>query len=511
MKEQAHNIWYLPQSIKLQSLTDAVASKFDIEIGQPQEKRFTYFDTFDWRLHGSGFHLQQSKDIWILTRMDSKDTMELTKGPSPDQRVFSWDFPAGQLRTLLKSVLDARALLPMATLESTTTSIRILNKDTKTVAFLVSEDQQANGTENILRTVRLQGIRGYKKQKKSIRRLLKSHGIVDQALPRHVFEEGVRSVGRSPGDYNSKFSIQLDPNSTAKQAAIQIYRQLLATMLRNEEGILKDLDSEFLHDFRVAIRRTRSGLSQIKNALPPEVTDHFKNEFSYLGGLTGPTRDLDVYLLYEENYKSRLPPGLQTALHTFFTDLAVRRSEEQRKLVRALKAGRYRQAMKEWQLYLENDDGVFAADADVPVIDLARKIIFRRYKKIMKAGMMITLTSPDENLHRLRIHGKKLRYSLEFFASLFPEDEINRVIKQLKRLQNNLGDFNDLSVQQNMLHHYLDGLRPGSRKNFELATAIGGLLTNLYHEQCRVRENFFTTFNRFNNKKNVALFRRLFR
>ncbi len=280
-------------------------------------------------------------------------------------------------------------------------------------------------------------------------------------------------------------------------------------MLCNEEGILKDLDSEFLHDFRVAIRRTRSGLTQIKNVLPPEVTDHFKAEFAHLGSITGPTRDLDVYLLYEENYKSRLPPALQAALHTFFTDLARRRDEEQKKLARALKGSRYKQIINEWRHYLEKD-GTAAANAEMPVIDLARKTIVRRYKKIMKAGMVITPATPDENLHRLRIQGKKLRYSLEFFASLFPKDEKNKIIKQLKQLQNNLGTFNDLSVQQDMLHNYLGGLRPGSRKNFELATAIGGLLTNLYHEQHRVRDDFFSTFNRFSSKKNVALFNKLF-
>ncbi len=509
MKEREHDVWYLPQSIQLKSLIDAVASKFTFELGQPQEGTFTYFDTFDWRLHRRGFHLQHSTNMWLLTRSESKETIKLTNGPDPGQNIFSWDFPAGQLRTSLESVMDVRALLPLATLESATTPIRVLNKDAKTVGILFFECQQVNGTENVLRTVKLQGVRGYDKQKQSIRNLLHSHGIIDQASPRYDFKEGLQSTGRVPDDYNSKFSIQLDPNLTARQAAVAIYKQLLTTMLCNEEGILKDLDSEFLHDFRVAIRRTRSGLTQIKNVLPPEVTDHFKSEFAHLGSITGPTRDLDVYLLYEANYKSRLPPTLQTALHTFFTDLASRRAEEHKKLAGALKGSRYKQIINEWRQYLE-EDGTPAANADVPVIDLACKIISRRYKKIMKDGIVITPATPDENLHRLRIQGKKLRYSLEFFASLFPEDEINKIIKQLKQLQNNLGTFNDLSVQQDMLHNYLDGLRPGSRKNFELATAIGGLLTNLYHEQHRVRDDFFSTFNRFSNKKNVALFNKLF-
>ena len=45
----------------------------------------------------------------------------------------------------------------------------------------------------------------------------------------------------------------------------------LQTLRINEDGVRKDLDSEFLHDFRVAVRRTRSALSQIKGVFPAAV------------------------------------------------------------------------------------------------------------------------------------------------------------------------------------------------------------------------------------------------
>lgn len=508
--KQEQDVWFLPQSMELKALLDTVVSKFASEVEQPQKESFTYFDTFDWRLYERGFYLQHLQGKWLLTKNESTETMELSGGPNHSQRIFPWDFPIGQLRTRLESILEVRALLPLTTIESTTTPVRILNKDDKTVCFLFFQRHLMSGAENALITVRLEGVRGYNKQKKNIHTLLHSQGIVDPAPPRYDFKAGLVSTRRVPGDYNSKFSIQLDPNFTARQAMVAIYKQLLAAMRCNEEGIIKDLDSEFLHDFRVAIRRTRSGLSLIKNVLPLEITNHFKTKFSHLGSITGPTRDLDVYLLYENNYKSRLPPTLQGSLHTFFMDLATRRAEEQKKLARAMKSSRYSQTTDEWEQYLEGNDETPAENADTPVIDIARKTIFRRYKKIMKDGMAISELTPDENLHRLRIQGKKLRYSLEFFASLFPKAKITRAIKQLKRLQNNLGDFNDLSVQQEMLHHYLNELRPSSRKNFELATAIGGLLTNLYHEQNRKREDFHSIFDRFSSSKNVALYNELF-
>lgn len=511
MNECEQDSWYLPLSITMDSLLAAIKTKFAIAIEQLQKESFTYFDTFDWRLYKNDLYLQNRSSVWCLEGNNNAKPLEITDGPPPDNCVFSWDFPIGTLRTRIEPVTDIRGLLPLVTLESTKTPVRILNKDKKTVGRLFFEYRQTNGTQEVLHRINVQGIRGYEKQKQSICSLLHSHSQLEPASLRKNFIKSLRSTNRTPGDYSSKFSIQLAPDATARQAAISIYSQLLATMLRNEEGIVKDLDSEFLHDFRVAIRRTRAGLSQLKKVLPPDITTHFKKEFAHLGKITGPTRDLDVYMLYESNYKTRLPPSLQKPLDTFFTHLAECRIEKQTILCTMLQTARYKKIIADWKQYLEKDNHEPAENSNTPAIDIARQIIIRRYQKILQAGGSITPETPDEKLHRLRIQGKKLRYSLEFFASLFPKKEIKHAIKQLKRLQDNLGDFNDLSVQQDMLYQYLRELRPGSRKNFELATSIGGLVTNLYHEQCLVRKDFLSTFSRFSSRKNVALFKKLFK
>ncbi len=511
MKKRKRDIWYLPPSVDIEVLTNIDGSNLSFEIGQSQNKRVTYLDTFDWRLHRNGCCLQYCEsDLWRLIHNDTDKLVELQNGPTLDLRIFSWDFPTGKLHNSLESMLDIRALLPLITLESTTTNVRIFNSDGENIGFLEFVDQLEKESTNTLRTVRLHQPSGYSKEEKSIYKLFRSHNIVDQVSTQNYLKNILQGNDHTPGDYNQKFSIQLNPHDTARQSVLKIYKHLLNTMQLNEDGILNDLDSEFLHDFRVALRRIRSGLTQMKDVIPFEVTQHFKEQFSYIGGITGPTRDLDVFLLYKDDYKSRLPPALQPPLHEFFTDLEKRRVEEQKKLVRALKEERYRKIMSDWQGYLENKNAILIVEPKVTVIELAYTTIIRQYKKILKNGMLITHESPDEDLHRLRIQGKKLRYSLEFFASLFPESNIKRLIKQLKLLQNNLGTFNDLSVQQDMLHVYLKGLRPASRKNFELNTAIGGLLTNLYHEQQRVREDFFSTFKKFGSRKNSARWNELF-
>ena len=78
-------------------------------------------------------------------------------------------------------------------------------------------------------------------------------------------------------------------------------------MRANEAGVRAALDTEFLHDYRVAVRRTRSALSQLKGVFDPSRLAPFRKEFAWLGEVTGPLRDLDVYLLTLPDYRSELP------------------------------------------------------------------------------------------------------------------------------------------------------------------------------------------------------------
>ncbi|BCO08457.1 CHAD domain-containing protein [Desulfolithobacter dissulfuricans] len=510
MSKNIPDTWYLPEELEIEPFVADLAEAFGVAVEQAGQHRRIFYDSFDWRLYRKKWLLECTEEGWRLCEYGSGRTRAALADISCQGPRFAWDFPDSSLQRLLHTALDVRCLLPLVTLDERRTRVRILNRDEKTVAFLYLEELHVQEGERVLRTVRLQGVRGYVKKYRAVRRFLEQYGINESASPHFEFEEGLKAVGRTPGDYSSKFTIRLDPAMTAGQAARTIFLQLLGVMERNLPGIFDDLDSEFLHDFRVAIRRTRTGLAQFKKVLPAETTALFKNEFAWLGRVTGPTRDLDVYLLYRDDYLARLPEVLQPGLDEFFQDLARRRQEEFKRLVRALQAPRYREIVSSWREYLQSDREEEPAAAGMPVTDFARQIIYRRYRRVMKDGRAITDRSPDESLHRLRIQCKKLRYALEFFTSLFPEEDMTRVIKQLKKLQNNLGDFNDLSVQQDMLRRHLAELRTGSRKNLQLAAALGGLLTNLYHEQERVRKRFATTFQRFGDSDNTALFKRLF-
>lgn len=511
MKPPDVDTWLIPDGLTVEQLVQAVASGFSLATLPEYAATVVYADSFDWRLYQRGYILHCHARAWTLYHGDSGEVTVQQGGPRLRTPCKADAFPPGALQALLVPLLDCRALLPVATVRLTGRQIRLLNRDDKTVARLVIEHQQPNGKGPVFSLIRVFAIRGYDDEAQRVRRILEANGVVATASPLLGFEEGCRAAGRRPLDYSGKFSVALERGMLARQAMRAIYSHLLTTMERNIPGILKDWDSEFLHDFRVAIRRTRSGLGLVKGVLPEKTVNRFKRDFGLLGSLTGPTRDLDVYLLMRQAYLARIPEVLQEGLQAFFTDMALQRQVEQAKLTRALASKKIQTILAAWKRYLQTAaDRKPAPEAAQFIAVIAGRVIMRRYKRVLKDGRALSADTPAETVHRLRIQGKKLRYAIEFFSSLYPEKEIQLVVRQLKSLQDILGSFNDLAVQQQAVHEFLARLAPQQAGSLATAAALGALLQSLSTEHQALRARFAETFAQFSAEENAVAFHSLF-
>ena len=293
-----------------------------------------------------------------------------------------------------------------------------------------------------------------------------------------------------------------------------LLHHLLIIMERNLPGTRQDLDSEFLHDFRVAVRRTRSLLSQVKGVMPPAVARHFGAEFKWLGQITGTTRDLDVYLLKLPGYRAELPASMQDDLQPLQDYLVRHQQREQRKLARQLASMRCRRLLEGWRDLLGNSwhDSQWPEKAARPILESANRKSWKTYRLVLEEGLAISDDSPPAALHELRISCKKLRYLMEFFQSLHPADLINKQIKALKGLQDTLGDFQDLEVQADALRDFGHAMQaeqadlPG-----EVFMAMGVLIDSLYKRQAIERLNFAGRFARFARPANRKICQELFK
>ena len=475
-------------------------------------EKFTFCDTFDWRLFNKSLVLCASGNRLFLRKLAEDEI--LSSAEIPSFPVFIRDFPDGKLRRQLASIINMRALLKLVDVQSRSVPYRILNPDEKTVVRLAYEEWRPwrrNNKSPLVTHLCLKPVKGYPKYWRTLAKLFQEAGL-KTSKTEEVFFKALAVVDKKPGDYSTKVNIQLDPNMRADQATKAILRFLVQVMRINEAHIEKDLDTEFLHDFRVAIRRTRSALGQIKFVFPLKTTDRFKKDFALVGKLSNELRDLDVYLLNEDKYKAMLPPILRHDIDPLFEHLRKKRSKALQKVIRGLKAKKYAKILEDWEAFLNQPprDSVTASKAKLPVIDLARNRIYKKYRNVVKIGSQILENTEDEMLHVLRIHCKKLRYLMEFFSSLFPRKKISVLIGQLKKLQDNLGDFNDLCVQEEYLLNIIKELPATQRQLKTTLVAIGSLVGALGRERQMVKDAFAKTFTDFASPANQGLFRELF-
>jgi len=500
----------LGDSIDKKDLSERISNKFTAIFEKSVKQKKRYMDTFDFRLCSDGIYLLCDRTSFILHNSHFNKPIAELAAVGKKKPKFWWELPSCPLRTELRQHIDVRALLPIIEIEKISTPVHILNEDKKTVINLTLEEIKAAGdSAEVITHLCLRPVRGYGRELNEFKsylaelKLKESQGDYLKTL--------LTSIGKNPKDYSSKLNIRLTPDLSSLEAMKIIMRDLLRTIKLNEEGIIKDIDIEFLHDFRVAVRRTRSALSQIKGVFPDQVTEHFKERFSKLGKMTNLLRDLDIYLLGKDRYRAMLPEELRPGLDQMFSIFKEQRKTAHSDIVKFLNSHEYKEIIETWERFLnEPVDSVSTPNSGVPVIELANRIIKKKYKKILKDGSHIDKSTPDHEFHKLRIDCKKLRYMIEFFSSLYPEEDIKELVKHLKKLQDNLGEFNDLSVQRQRLKAFVDKLDPSDEKQRESIVSSGGLISVLYERQREVRSEFTEKFKEFKGKETKSVFKKLF-
>lgn len=495
----------LPNYLTAEKFIKKLTAKADIRLASQNYSLKTYYDSFDWRLYAGKMvcELNQSKteSMLILKSFDSEQVIASMETDTIPHFAEGID---NKIRDLILPLLEMRALLPVTTLDFTLYRFNIVNKDEKTVLRLLIE-----AYDLIPSRVFLEPIKGYDKIAGTIRKELAHLDITEAREP--VLVNALKTLGRRPKDYSSKLSIKLAPDLRADVAVKYIYSQLLKTIKANEQGTLADTDSEFLHDFRVAVRRTRSGLNQLKNVLPEAESARFTQYFAWLGQITTPTRDLDVYLLNFEPYKQSLPIALREDLNPLYDFLCLKKKQAQKIMVKKLKSPEHISQLIAWEDLLKSTavKQPTQAQALLTIKELADIRIWKVFRRVVKNGKRITDQSPPEDLHDLRKTCKKLRYLMEFFQELYPDKLIKPLIKNLKDFQEILGDFQDLAVQEQTLKSYSEEMM-GTETPARTLLAMGVLIQNLENRRNKARAAFSSRFEVFDREEIETTFKALF-
>src|SRR6266702_2663204 len=298
------------------------------------------------------------------------------------------------------------------------------------------------------------------------------------------------------------FRAGLTADMPAALAVCTVLTRLFDTAQANVPGAIRDIDTEFLHDLRIAVRRTRSVLKLAGSVLPAALVGRYRPEFKWLGDLTTPTRDLDVYLLGYPQMARKLVAGTEPELHPFHEYLGRQRAAAQRQLARGLRSARFNHLASRWRHDLEQ---AAAAPRRQPAAGrFAAGRIARAYQRVLRDGGGIEAASPPQALHDLRKRCKELRYLLEVFASLHDPAEQWRAVNELKALQDCLGEFQDTEVQQAELRAFAGQMMADRSAPAETLLAMGEIAAALAAAQRAARGEFAGRFADFASARGQA-------
>jgi triphosphatase len=259
----------------------------------------------------------------------------------------------------------------------------------------------------------------------------------------------------------------LTPGLSVSEAFARIVGHLLGVLLHHAPAAAEGAEPEAVHQMRVALRRLRSAWQLFRDAVACPALDAAKPALRALARHLGPARDWDVFTTTTLPAVAASLPD-EGALRRLGAAAGRRRRESHAALRRYLASADFREvtirlaalaALRPWESAAASAAEEQAAALAQPLADFAAHALARRRARVEETDEAVANLGREE-LHELRIHLKRLRYTAEFFAPLYPPRPARRFIRRLARLQDRLGQINDQAVAEGLLAQ-LDGGRRG--------------------------------------------------
>lgn len=261
-------------------------------------------------------------------------------------------------------------------------------------------------------------------------------------------------------------ALRLPAQSPWPQAARRVLRHCAAQVLGNASQVASGPHRpEHVHQLRVGLRRLRTALRMFApraEGEAPLLDASLGEDAAALFRRLGAVRDRDVTEGGELAQRidaafaaagGTVAPAVPRAGGDDATAALVADAAVQAFLLRLVAAG---------------FDGP-AGEVDAPV-DVAAGLaaVLARWHRRAARDASCWETLDDEGRHALRKRIKRLRYAVEFAASLADEKRVRRYLKPLRALQEQLGALNDLAVAQALQRAAVDAGTAGPRTWFAL-------------------------------------------
>lgn len=201
-----------------------------------------------------------------------------------------------------------------------------------------------------------------------------------------------------------------------------------------------DEDVEYVHQLRVAARRSMAALRLYSQLLPKKHRKRLHKSLRRVIRSAGKARDLDVLAH---------GCGIESGKSTAALRKGVRRQRDiAQKPIVAINKQLGRKGKRGFEHSIKQ-----ALGKEFPESSTVAESSFGQWARLRLQNILkrFVKASPSgihdlEGLHRFRILGKELRYTLELLASAFPPKLLAEIYATVEELQTRLGDIHDHTV-----------------------------------------------------------------
>jgi len=236
----------------------------------------------------------------------------------------------------------------------------------------------------------------------------------------------------------------------AKKALKNYFKEFINVAIKNTKDIEKDI--EHLHQFRVHLRKTKSFLIEFSSILDKGEKKQALQIIKSFFDKTNKARDLDVFLINLEEYKSKINSSMHKNIEAIKQTVKQQKIEEYKNIRSFFKNKQFTRNIKHLKKILNKKIYISNAKKDIKIISKA--VIVSQKKEIEKRIQNIKILSPKE-LHKLRIKIKQYRYIFEYFGGFFDKNYLKETAK-IKKAQDILGYAQDKRVQIKHLKAFED-------------------------------------------------------
>ena len=446
-----------------------------VEIRRKVRQEDIYLDTFDWRLFRRGLALRlrrtNGKNFYTL-----KNVGKITDGRIEHREIEieikqnvrdPADVTSEDILREITSIIYPRRLMVQLALHTEREPCNILSADGTEMEILFdSTGFQALGFNQPHKTNRLFEIeielkQGAPASLESIATNIEKTFNLPQS-PKSKLETAIESLGIRFPAKNTPLALVVHGEDRFDVSAQKILSFQLSRLQQNIPGAVADIDTEFVHQARVATRRMRTMIRLFRGAIPERSAIYFAGELLWLASLFGAVRDLDVFMLNLPKFLAEIELAPKKVIGILLRQI----QEERQFLLADLKAGltstRFRIFSLRLSTFAKRKPAVnpLSPLALTTVDKIAPEIISTRVEEVMKRGNILLMRPKLKNYHKLRIEFKKLRYASEFFNSALG-GRLSPFIVEVVKIQDCLGELQDTVFTKGLIEKLLKKWKGG--------------------------------------------------